>query len=123
MISGEVKNLIINDNKEIIRLITSSSDGVIRISDFYSGLFLNWIYIFNQELYGICLWNDNYLFVGCRDTTIKVIEINEGIIIKSLSGHFDQTATINKITHSKYGKCLITQYRHLSKIVLWIIEI
>ena len=49
--SGEVKNLVINNNKEIIRLISSSTDGITRIFDFYSGLFLNGISIFNQELY------------------------------------------------------------------------
>ena len=68
----------------------------------------------------MCLWNDNYLFVGCKDETIKLIEIKKGLIIKSLTGHNDYVLTIKKIIHPEYGECLISQNCEESEIKLWI---
>ena len=93
---------------EIIKLIASCSDGSIRIFNFHSGVLLNKINVSNQTLYGICLWNDNYLFVGCKDGLIKFLEIKKGLYVKSFFGHFEQVLTINKINHPKYGEFLIS---------------
>ena len=67
-------------------------------------------------MYGICLWNINNLFVGCADKTLKLININNGKIIKSLSGHSGKVFTIKKIIYPKYGECLIS---FGSDIILW----
>ncbi len=74
------------------------------------------INIINKKLYGICLWNNNNLFVGCEDKTIKLININNDKIIKSLSGHEGSVITIKKIIHPKYGECLIS---YGEDIILW----
>ena len=58
--------------------------------------------------YNICLWNDNYLFVGCSDKTIKLIELNNGLIVKSLTSH-DKVLTVKRIIHPKFDECLISQ--------------
>ena len=117
-----IKSIIIKNNKGIIKLIESCTDGNIRIFNFHSGLLLNKI-IINSSLCGICLWNDNYLFVGCSDKTIKIVELNNGIMIKSLISHSDRVLTIKKIIHSEYGECLISQNLEESEIKLWINEI
>ena len=113
-------NIIIKNNKGIIKLIESCADGIIRIFNFHSGLLLNKIKISNQMLGGICLWNDNYLFVGCQDRTIKLVEIKNGLIANSLNGHNNYVITIRKIFHPKYGECLISQNMRKSDIKLWI---
>ena len=115
-------SIIINNNKNIIKLIESSCDGNIRIWDFHSGLLLNKIKISEKALYSICLWNDDYLFVGCSDKTIRLIEINNGLIIKSLTSHDNCVITVEKIIHPKYGECLISQNWGKSSIKLWIIK-
>ena len=119
----KVYSLIIKNNNGIIKLISSSNDGIISIFNFHSGLLLNEIPIINQALYGMCLWNDNYLFVGCQDRTIKIVDIKKGKLVKSLIGHFYEVLTINKIIHSKYGECLISQNSGNSEIKLWTIKI
>ena len=116
-------SIIINNNNGIIKLIESCSDGNIRIFNFHSGLLLNRIIIIHVILFGMCLWNDNYLFVGCRDKTIKILEIKKGIIVKSLKSHNNRVITIKKINHPEYGECLISQNWKESEIKLWINDI
>ena len=76
----------------------------------------------NKQLREICLWNNEYLFVGCDDKTIKLIELNKGKIIKELVGHNDKVLSIKSIIHPKYGKCLISQGSMNDSIKLWIIK-
>ena len=112
-------SIIIKNIKNIIKLIESSYSGSIRIWNFHSGLLLNKIKIANEHLYGICLWNDNYIFVGCSDKTIKLIELDNRLIVKSLNSHDNEVITVKIIIHPKYGKCLISQNSRESKIKLW----
>ena len=100
-------------------MIESSCDGNIRIWNFHSGYLLNKINIINGWLYGICLWNNEYLFVGCEDKTIKLIDINNKKIIKILEGHKDHVLTVKLINHPKYGECLISQGAGNDQIKLW----
>ena len=118
-----ILSIIIKNNNGIIKLIESSTDGILRIFNFHSGLLLNKLKITNNKLYGICLLNDNYLFVGCEDKTIKIVEIQNELIVKSLIGHNNQVITIKKIIHPKYGECLISQNWLQSEIKLWVNEI
>ena len=114
-------SIIIKNIEGIIKLIESCTDGIIRIFNFHSGLLLNTIQICDKyKLYGICLWNDNSLFIGCEDKEIKIVEIKNGLIVKSLSSHKDKVITIKKIFHNKYGECLISQNFNQSEIKLWI---
>ena len=59
----------------------------------------------NNYVYGMSLWNEKYLFVGCED---KKIDIDEGKIIKDFNGHNDSVLTIKTIVFPHYGKCLIS---------------
>ena len=112
-------SIIINDKEEIIKLIESCYDGNIRIWNFHSGELIKKIKVANW-LYGICLWNNKYLFVGCIDKTIKIIELKRGIIIKNLEGHNNRVLTIKKIIHPKNGECLISKGWKDEQIKLWI---
>ena len=73
----------------------------------------------NTGLYRICLWNNDYLFVGCTDNTIELINIKKGLQIKSLRGHYREVITVKKINHPQYGECLISQNFENSRIKLW----
>ena len=115
-------NLIIYNKNEIIQLIDSCSEGTIRIWHFNTGELLNKIKIKNIDygLTGICLWNDEYIFIGSQDKTIKLVEIKNGKIIKNLNGHTECLICIKKIIHPIYGECLISQGRRYDQIKLWI---
>ena len=113
-------SIIIDDNREMVKLIESGGDGFIRIWKFHSGLLLSKIGTGNNELRGLCLWNTNYLFVGCTDNTIKLIELKNGIIIKSLVGYNNEVCTIKKIRHPTFGECILTQGWENDQIKLWV---
>ena len=113
-------SVIIDDSKEIVRLIESSGDGFIRIWKFHNGLLLNKINTGKNELRGMCLWNNHYIFVGCTDNTIKLVEIDNGLVIKSLTGYNNEVCTIKKIRHPTFGECILSQGWENEQIKLWV---
>ena len=100
---------IFNDDEDLIKLIESCSDGNIRIWNFHSAELLNKIKVFDDWLFGICLWNKDYLFVGVKDKLIRLVDIKEGYIVKYLEGPKSGVFCIKKINHPKYGECLLSQ--------------
>ena len=113
-------SMVINKCEELIKLIESSEDGNIRIWNFHSGLLLDKIKFDNYSIFGICLWNNDYLFVSCKDKTIKLIEIKTGKIIINLLGDNNYILTLKKVFLPKYGECLISQGWKNEQIKLWI---
>ena len=111
---------IVTNIKEIIKLIESSWDGVIRIWNFHSGELLRRIKSSNNKIFGLCLWNSKYLFIGCHDKTIKLIDLKNGKVIKNLVGHNNEVLTVKKIIHPKYGECLISESYLQDQLKLWI---
>ena len=118
--NGDHNSLIIKNDDDIIKIIESCYDGNIRIWNFHTGLLLNKIKICNERLISICLWNNSYLYIGCSDKTIKLVELKNELVIKSLSGHTNSILTIKKVVHPKYGKCLLSQGWENDHIKLWI---
>ena len=112
-------SIIINKSKDRIKIIESSDNGNLRIWDFHSGELLKMIKVSNEGLREICQWDKVYIFIGCDDKTIKLIELKNGNIIKELKGHNNKVITIKKIIHPKYGKCLISQGTKENTIKLW----
>ena len=107
-------------NKGKTKLIESCIDGNIRIWDFHSGLLLNKIKVAYENLYGLCLWNENHLFVACGGEKIKLVDLKNGIVIKNILGHKMEVLTIKKFIHPLYGECLISQGLSNDKIKLLI---
>jgi len=114
-------SLIISNEEDLIKLIGSYIDGYIRIWNFHSAELLNKIIVIKRfdSLRGICLWNNNYLFVGCEDNTIKLIDLKKGIIIKNLKENKNDVISIKKIVHPLYGECLISQGFEDNQIKMW----
>ena len=105
---------VISDKDKIIRLIESSSFGIIRIWNFHSGQIIKKIKVSESKgnkikLFGICLWDNNNIFVGGEDGMIKLIDYKKGKIIKELDGHENWVLSIKKINHPYFGECLISQ--------------
>ena len=113
---------VINNKDGILKLIDSCEDGHIRIWNFHSGKELNKIRAANDWLYGICLWDDDYLFIGCFDKTIKLMELETGKVIETLYGNKNLVLTVKCISHPKLGKYLISQAWHNEKIKVWKID-
>ena len=112
-------SIVVYNKDDIIKLIESSDDKNIRIWNFHTGQLINKINVSNKYcLNGICLWDHEYIFVGCYDKKIKLLNINKGILVKNISGHNSRVLTIKKIVHPIYGKCLISQSWD-NKIKLW----
>ena len=117
--NGIHPSVIIKKNEEKIKLIESCEDGLIRIWGFHSGSLLRKIKTDNDNLYGVCLWNDNYAFVGCKDQTIKLIELKNGLLIKTIKGHKGRIISFKKIIEPNKGNFLFSQGLD-QKIKLWI---
>ena len=112
-------SLSILPSKELIQIISSSRHGYILIWDFHSGNLLTKIVVNNTEFYGICLWNDQYLFAGCDNGDIKLIDLVNEKEIKSFLKHSKSVLTLRKIIHPKYGECLLS-FSLDKKIKLWL---
>ena len=113
----------INDEKTILKLIASCSDGFIKIWNFHSGEILKIIKVFGVFLHSICLINNNYLAVGCGDKSIKIVDIKKGKAIKVLIGDASDINCIKCINHPNFGICLITKgntkFHYDDNIKLW----
>ena len=112
-----------NDSDKIIKLIDSCFDGNIRMWDFHSGKLLNKIGLYdNIWSIGMCLWGDDYLFVGCGDKSIKVIHLKKGLIEANLNGFKNKVLCVKKIIHPQFGECIISQGYEKEQIKLFVIN-
>lgn len=114
-------NITINilNSSENTKLINLEDFCYVKIWNFHTGELSNTIKI-NDALYSLCLWDNDYLFLGC-DKSMKLLNLKDGKIIKKFIGYKDKVKTIIKATHPLYGDCLIAQAQ-LDEIKLWIIE-
>lgn len=98
---------IVFPDGNITKLIEVSYDHNLRIWDFHSGNQLENIHN-NSELYGLCLWNSEYILVSCQNSLIKLFDIKKGKYIKDLNGHKNAIVSIKKINIPNIGECLIS---------------
>ena len=116
---GAHYTFIIYESENKINLMESSNSGIVRIWDFHSAAFLKKISVRDKRIFGICLWNNENLFVGCEDGKIRLIEIETGDVVTIMEGHTDMVLTIKKVNHSKFGECLISKGFKTDQIKIW----
>ena len=116
------RNINMYDKDSKLLLLEICCDGNIRIWNFHSGELLNRIKVYENPLFSICLWNDQYIFVGCDDGAILLIDLNTGSNVKTLIGHEDSVLTIRKLVHPIYGQCLISKGVGNEQIKLWVLK-
>ena len=118
----EHHSVILKKDEDILNLIETTENGIIRIWDFHTKELLTKINVSNNNydnLYGMCLWKKNYLSVGCGNL-IKIIDLENEQIISTLVGHNYNVVTIKSIEHPKYGECIVSQDLYDGQIKLWI---
>ena len=110
----------IYENINKIKLIESSIDGFIYVWDFHTAENLKIINCCKGiQLRGICIWNENNIFVGGDDNSIKLIDIKNGQLLKSLTGQSGTICTLYKMSIPQFGECLITGSNNYEEIKLW----
>ena len=109
-------SIIINNKIKVVELIESSYDGNIRIWDFHSGKLLRKIKVSKFFLFGTCLWSNEYIFVGCGDNTIILLDLKKEKIIKTFVCK-NMICNIKKFIHPKYGECLIYLDKNIIKLL------
>ena len=114
---SSVINILENEN--IVQLIVSGDDNFIRVWDFHQGDIIKKIETNKNCIYSLCLWNKSYLFCASEDATIKLFDLNAGIIINELKAHKKMVCTIKKIIHPLFGECLISQGFRKDQILIW----
>ena len=93
-----------------VKLIDSCwKDDYIRIWDFNEGILLNKIRTNGINIKCMYIYNEDIIFVGCHDNSIRLIDIKNEKIIKTFLGHKNWVCSINKVTLPKNGECLISQ--------------
>ncbi len=98
-------------------------NGKIKIWDFHLNSLLHCIIAYENYLnglYSICLWNNNYLMAGAEDKSIKIIDLNKGVVIGQLEGHKKRVIMVRKFTHPKYGEFLVSQSYLDEGFKLWV---
>ena len=73
-----------------------------------------------KSLYGLCLWNDEYLLVGCYDEPIQLINLNKLEVIKDIKGYNKSELNIKKIILPQNREYLISQGFEDRKIKLYL---
>ena len=100
----------INSSDNIIKLIDSCwDDDYLRIWDFHKGILLSKFQIGGTTIRTICHVEENYYYIGCRDHSIKFVDIKNEKVLKSFCIHKDWVCTIRKIKTSKFGECFASQ--------------
>lgn len=113
------RSLAVYNSEQNLKLIDSCEDGIIRIYNFYTGKIIKRIFTGFSPLRGICIWDKDCFFIGCKDKTFKLVDTNKGIVIKSIKAQNSTVLTVKKINLPKYGNCLVSQGMNEDNINLW----
>ena len=118
--SANHKSVVIYpDNKNnLVKLFFQCKEGFILIFNFHSGDLIDKISCENDCLIGLCLWDENFIFSGGKNKSLKLIDINKREIIKKYHEHKQWICSIKAIKHEKLGQILITHGLD-NKIKLW----
>lgn len=111
---GFCLNIAIKNDENIVKMIEPCDHGFIKIWDFHSGALLNKIYFGDISFNNICLWNDSYIFATLNESSIKLINLTNGEIVKNLSSHEKFVFSIQK-----FGEYLISQGWENDGIRIW----
>ena len=104
----------IHEENDIDFLYVADSCGEIKVYNLYNKEICYIIDIrkkkSNTRLYGLILWNENYLIVNDdNNKSFIIIDLeNKCVVGSTYNEHNDSVRCIKRIRHKKYGECLIT---------------
>ena len=113
------KSIVIWIANGITQLVEAGKRGYVRIWDFHSGKLLNKIKINKNGISCLCLWNNEYLFAGCDDKKLRLVDLKNRKVIKKLIAHDNIVLNIRKIIIPNFGECLISQGENNGTIKIW----
>ena len=103
----DCRSIVLYRTEGILKLIRANDNGAITFWNFHSGEILsNSPYIYSR-IYGLCLWNKDYLFAGNSKEKIFLLKVKNNEIDMCKSQ--EKVLTIKKINHPKLGNILISQ--------------
>ena len=91
---------------DVNKLISSSFDSNVRIWNFNTGELLKIIKVYHDFIYGICLWNSKYLFVGALKKEVLLVNLDEGKVVKTIEQYHSFNQTLKKANIPDLGDCL-----------------
>ena len=94
---------------DIDTLFESDGKGDVRLWNLENHQLIKNIKCQSVSLRGLCLWNQKYILAASSDKCFKVIDLEKGELVCSVSGqHNNSMCTIKKIMHPLYGEGLLT---------------
>ena len=123
-----INDFVVDERESIKKLIGSCYKAHIKIWDFYKGNLIKRI-MFNYDgiydLYGLCIFNNNYLLAGTNEIndnnryigSILLIDLNKEKIIKKIKAHTSKVKFI-KFINTENGKILVSGGLY-SDIIFW----
>ena len=105
--NGMINSLIINDKENVVKIIEANEHNLLKIWDFHSGELID-VFVLYGGVIGLCLWDNKYLLVGCKESMqlIDMIKGRRRKVFYETSGH---VLCIKKFVHPTYGECLIAK--------------
>ena len=101
---SNIYSFIIYTEDKNVKIIESSENGTIRLWHFHSGNLYSKFNIETNWIGGICLYNNDYILVGCGDKNIRLVNLKKGIVSDSLAGHEGKVCVIKKIRIPNNGE-------------------
>ena len=94
---------------DIDTLFESDGKGDVRLWNLENHQLIKNIKCQSVSLRGLCLWNQKYILAASSDKCFKVIDLEKGELVCSVSGqHNNSMCTVKKIVHPLYGEALLT---------------
>lgn len=105
-------------NQNILKLMAAGNK-YFKIWDFHTGNLIANLK-FRADVYSLCLFNDNFAFIGCDENIIRLVDIQNVKVIKEIVGPTDRICNMKMIVHPLYGECMITQGWKYGGINFWV---
>jgi len=96
------------EKKDKTFLIESDGSGNVRSWDFFTGILLSTVSSAGVNLRGICIWNDQFVISSGSDSSVKIYDVENSKLTKSIVNHNSTVCSVLKIYIPKLGECLIS---------------
>ena len=94
---------------DVDTLFESDGKGYVRLWNLETHQLIKSIQCQSISLRGMSLWNQKYIIVASSDKSFKILDLEKGELVSSVSGqHNNSMCSVKKIMHPLYGESLLT---------------
>ena len=94
---------------EIDTLFESDGNGYVRLWNLETHQIIKSIQCQSVSLRGINLWNQKYIIAAASDKSFKILDLEKGELVGSVSGqHLNSLCSVKKVIHPLYGESLLS---------------